>query len=147
MWPTIYNIINYSVPQYHGTMQYQWGAIKSQARRVYTNISKKSWLSVTRQYSALIKITLLHKFYPAAMAKGYKLVITHFLGFLAKYIYSDSASPRPRIVFCLQPPVVGYNYFVHVVMDDQSRCRPNCSWVMNYMPVIQVGCTLNTSDK
>ena len=70
------------------------------------------------------------------MAKGYKLVITHFLGFLAKYKYSASASPRSHIVFCLQPSVVGYNYFIHVVMDvspdaDTAQlslvCGPSCT--------------------
>ena len=40
---------------------------------------------------------------PAAMAKGYKLVITHFLGPLAKYNYSALALPRLHIVFCLRP--------------------------------------------
>ena len=44
------------------------------------------------------------------MAKGYKLVITHFLGLPAKYNYS--ALPRPHIVFCLQPLEVGYNYYI-----------------------------------
>ena len=46
--------------------------------------------------------------------KGYKLVITRFLGLPAQYSYSASASPRPHIVFCLQPSEVGYNYYIPV---------------------------------
>ena len=41
-------------------------------------------------------------------AKGYKLVITHFLGLLGKCNYSDSAS----YCICLQPLEVGYNYYM-----------------------------------
>ena len=46
------------------------------------------------------------------MAKGYKIVITHFLRILAKCNYLALALPRPRIVFCLQPLEVGYNYYL-----------------------------------
>ena len=51
--------------------------------------------------------------------QGYKLVITQLTssGFeLAKYHYSASASPRPRIVFCMQPSEMGYNYYLYCVL-------------------------------
>ena len=43
-------------------------------------------------------------------SKGYKLVITYFLGLLAKYNYS--ASVLYCTVFCLQSSEVGYIYYV-----------------------------------
>ena len=46
------------------------------------------------------------------MAKGYKIVITHFLRLPAKYNYLASALPRSHIVFCLQPSEVSYNYYL-----------------------------------
>ena len=54
------------------------------------------------------------------MAKGYKTVITHFLVLPAKYNYSALASPRPRIVFFLQPSVVGYNYYLYMGVSESS---------------------------
>ena len=78
------------------------GGNKYHARRVI-------WLSIKTQHSALIEILRQG---PAAMAKGYKLVIIHFLGLPAKYNYSALASPWPRIVFCLQPLEVGYDYYI-----------------------------------
>ena len=51
--------------------------------------------------------------------------ITHFLGLPAKYNYSASALPRVRIVFCLQPSEVGYNYYMY-------RLNPASSCVTGY---------------
>ena len=58
---------------------------------------------------------LCHFLRPVALAKRYKLVITHFLWPLAKYNHSTLALPRPHIVFCLQPWAVGYDYYLSSV--------------------------------
>ena len=52
------------------------------------------------------------------MVKGYKIVITNFLGLPTKYNYSASAFPLAlpycsHIVFGLQPLEVDYNYYMH----------------------------------
>ena len=78
---------------------------------------------------------ILAQGWPAAMAKGYKLDITHFFRLPAKYNYSASASPQPHIVFCLQPSEDGYNYYIqitawtpmgHTLYHCSLHLEPNC---------------------
>ena len=86
------------------------------------------------------------------MAKGYKLVITRYLGLPAKYNYSASASPRPRIVFCLQPSEVGCNYYLHIniilleALSAGAITYLSCRSAKNFLILGQVRVFLDTED-
>ena len=69
------------------------------------------------------------------MAKGYKLVITHFRGLQAKYNYLDSISPQPHIAFCLQPSEVGYNYYLFPIGVHASNAISHSLTLCTHMYV------------